>query len=182
MNSQSLAPNTLSGRGTSDIALEVRHISKRFGAVQAISDVSLFLRAGEVTALLGDNGAGKSTLVKCISGMYEIDAGEISVDNAPVRITSPGSAKALGIETVHQTLAVVDTINVIENLFLNREITRGGWLGRRIGWLDKRSMSDQEQPGTSQIMAEVIGMSRSPRSSSASERDRTSCSRLRMSK
>ena len=143
MNSQSLAPSTLSGTGTSDFALEVRHVSKRFGAVQAISDVSLFLRAGEVTALLGDNGAGKSTLVKCISGMYEIDAGEIFVDNAPVRLTSPGSAKALGIETVHQTLAVVDTINVIENLFLNREITRGGWLGRRIGWLDKRSMSDQ---------------------------------------
>jgi len=144
MDTESTTASTAVDVGqSSDLALEVRGIFKRFRAVQALSDVSLVLRRGEVTALLGDNGAGKSTLVKCMSGVYEIDGGEILVDGRLVRITSPKSAKALGIETVHQTLAVVDTINVIDNLFLNRELTRGGWVGRRLGWLDKKTMSDQ---------------------------------------
>ncbi len=127
----------------SDIAFEARNVSKRFGPVNALTGVSLQLRRGEVTALLGDNGAGKSTLVKCMSGVYQIDDGELLVDGHVQKITSPNAAKALGIETVHQTLAVVDTINVIDNLFLNREITRGGAFGKRIGWLDKSAMSSQ---------------------------------------
>jgi ABC-type sugar transport system ATPase subunit len=91
-----------------------------------------------VLGLLGDNGAGKSTLVKCVSGVYRPDSGEIRVDGVAVEIDSVPTAQALGIETVHQGLALVEYLDVASNLFLNRElVTRGfGWLG----WLDKRRM------------------------------------------
>ena len=121
-------------------ALAVRGISKSFRAVQALDNVSIELRHGHVTALLGDNGAGKSTLVKCIAGVYQPDSGTIEVEGAPIRITSADVAREVGIETVHQTLAVIDSLDVTENLFLNREVTRGGKLGSAIGLLDKRRM------------------------------------------
>ncbi|MGI8587992.1 MAG: ATP-binding cassette domain-containing protein [Chloroflexia bacterium] len=101
--------------------LGLRGISKRFGAVQALTDVSLEVYAGEVVGLVGDNGAGKSTLIKCISGINIIDAGEILFDGKPVTITGPKSAAALGIETVYQDLALCDNLDVVANLFLGRE-------------------------------------------------------------
>lgn len=124
-------------------ALSVRNLSKAFRAVQALDDVSLDIHRGRVTALLGDNGAGKSTLVKCIAGVYQPDSGTISIDGAVYRISSPDVARTLGVETVHQNLSLIDTLNVVENLFLNREQTRGGRLGARIGLLNKRSMHAQ---------------------------------------
>ncbi|WP_420444611.1 ATP-binding cassette domain-containing protein [Candidatus Poriferisodalis sp.] len=125
---------------TAATALEAAGICKSFRAVRALDDVTLSLRYGEVTALLGDNGAGKSTLVKCIAGVYRPDAGSVFVNGHRREIESPEGARALGIETVHQTLAVIDPLDVVENLFLNREHTRGGRLGSWLGVLDKKRM------------------------------------------
>ena len=121
-------------------ALEVSGLSKSFKAVQALDDVAMDLRYGRVTALLGDNGAGKSTLVKCISGIYAPDAGVIRVNGVERAVPTPEAARSLGIETVHQTLAVIDPLDVVENLFLNREHTRGGRIGSWLGVLDKKRM------------------------------------------
>ncbi|MYD34624.1 MAG: sugar ABC transporter ATP-binding protein [Acidimicrobiales bacterium] len=121
-------------------ALEVEGLCKSFRAVQALDHVDLTLRYGEVTALLGDNGAGKSTFVKCVAGVYAPDTGRMRVDGVETSIASPDAARELGIETVHQTLAVIDTLDVAENLFLNREHTRGGPIGAWLGVLDKKRM------------------------------------------
>ena len=121
-------------------ALQAVGVCKSFRAVRALDDVSLDLHYGRVTALLGDNGAGKSTLVKCISGVYAPDAGTVRVNGVEHTIASPEAARSLGIETVHQTLAVIDPLDVVENLFLNREHTRGGSIGARLGVLDKKRM------------------------------------------
>jgi D-xylose transport system ATP-binding protein len=99
-------------------------VSKRFGAVQALTDVHLEIRPGEVTALVGDNGAGKSTLVKTIAGVHPIDSGVITWKGSPVRIARPHDAQELGIATVYQDLALCDNLDVVANLFLGREIRR----------------------------------------------------------
>jgi D-xylose transport system ATP-binding protein len=105
--------------------LEVRGIDKCFGAVQVLHDVDLSVYPGEITALVGDNGAGKTTLVKCISGIYQPDAGEIAFDGQPVVVNSPRAAAALGIEVVYQDLALCDNLDVVQNMFLGRERTSG---------------------------------------------------------
>jgi len=101
--------------------LELRNISKRFGAVQALTRVDLTVHAGEVLGLVGDNGAGKSTVIKTISGIHPADTGEIVFDGRPVSIHSPQDAAALGISTVYQDLALCDNLDVVANLYLGRE-------------------------------------------------------------
>jgi D-xylose transport system ATP-binding protein len=108
--------------------LALRGISKRFGGVQALVDVELQLRAGEVVALAGDNGAGKSTLIKVISGVGPADRGVIEWEGRLVQIKRPYDAQALGIATVYQDLAMCDNLDVVGNLFLGREINRVGIL------------------------------------------------------
>lgn len=108
--------------------LALRGVSKRFGAVQALTDVELEVHAGEVVALVGDNGAGKSTLVKTIAGVHPIDDGVIEWDGRPVQINKPNDAQSLGIATVYQDLALCDNIDVVGNLYLGREIRRFGIL------------------------------------------------------
>lgn len=108
--------------------LALRGVSKRFGAVQALTDVELEVHAGEVVALVGDNGAGKSTLIKTIAGVHPIDDGVIEWDGRPVRIDKPHDAQELGIATVYQDLALCDNLDVVGNLFLGRELRRGGVL------------------------------------------------------
>jgi D-xylose transport system ATP-binding protein len=105
--------------------LSLKGISKRFGAVQALSEVDFEVRMGEVVALVGDNGAGKSTLVKVIAGVHEADSGRIEFDGREVSITSPHDSQALGVATVHQDLALCDNLDVVANLWLGRERTRG---------------------------------------------------------
>jgi len=104
-----------------DYLLEVRNITKRFGGLVAVNNVSLGIRAGEVVGLLGDNGAGKSTLIKVISGVYRPDEGEILFAGKQVDIGSPMDALAVGIETIYQDLALAENMNVASNIFLGRE-------------------------------------------------------------
>jgi D-xylose transport system ATP-binding protein len=101
--------------------LQLRGISKAYGAVQALSDVSLEVYAGEVVGLVGDNGAGKSTLIKAIAGVGPPDSGEFFVEGQAVKITSPQVSTRLGIETVYQDLALCDNLDVVANLFLGKE-------------------------------------------------------------
>ncbi|MFI5805879.1 ATP-binding cassette domain-containing protein [Streptomyces sp. NPDC051561] len=108
--------------------LALRGVSKRFGAVQALTDVDLEIQPGEVVALVGDNGAGKSTLVKTISGVHPIDEGTIEWDGKPVHVNRPQDAQNLGIATVYQDLALCDNLDVVANLFLGNEIRRGSVL------------------------------------------------------
>ncbi|MFF9869975.1 MULTISPECIES: ATP-binding cassette domain-containing protein [unclassified Streptomyces] len=108
--------------------LALRGVSKRFGAVQALTDVDLEIHAGEVVALVGDNGAGKSTLVKTISGVHPIDEGAIEWEGRPVRVTRPNDAQDLGVATVYQDLALCDNLDVVANLFLGNELRHGSVL------------------------------------------------------
>ena len=103
--------------------LELRGISKRFGAVQALTEVDLQAHAGRVTALVGDNGAGKSTLIKIISGIITADAGEYWFEGRRVHVDNPQAASALGIATVYQDLALCDNLDVVANLYLGNEET-----------------------------------------------------------
>ncbi|EST37329.1 hypothetical protein N566_13795, partial [Streptomycetaceae bacterium MP113-05] len=102
--------------------LALRGVSKRFGAVQALTDVHLEISPGEVVALVGDNGAGKSTLVKTIAGVHAIDGGVIQWKGRPVQIHRPHDAQELGIATVYQDLALCDNLDVVANLFLGNEV------------------------------------------------------------
>ncbi|WP_185996541.1 ATP-binding cassette domain-containing protein [Nocardioides campestrisoli] len=105
--------------------LSLAGVSKRFGAVQALTEVRLEVGAGEVVALVGDNGAGKSTLVKVISGVHSPDAGEVTFDGARFAVAGPAEAQAMGIATVFQDLALCDNLDVVANLFLGQELHRG---------------------------------------------------------
>ena len=102
--------------------LELRGVSKSFGSVQALQSVDFEVRAGEVMALVGDNGAGKSTLIKCVAGINSIDDGQIFFDGKPVTIHGPKDAAKLGVEVVYQDLALADNLDVVQNMFLGREI------------------------------------------------------------
>ena len=122
-------------------AVSMEGISKYFGEVVALEDVDLELRRGEVLALVGDNGAGKSTLIKCLAGVHEPDAGRIRVDGAEVEIETPRDAKALGIETAYQDLALAGNLSVTQNVFLGREETTA--FEGLFGILDKDAMEER---------------------------------------
>jgi D-xylose transport system ATP-binding protein len=109
------------GRQPAPPILELRKVSKSFGAVQVLYDVDFHVAPGEVMALVGDNGAGKSTLIKCIAGIHPIDGGEMIFDGEPVNIHGPRDAAALGIEVVYQDLALADNLDVVQNMYLGRE-------------------------------------------------------------
>jgi simple sugar transport system ATP-binding protein len=121
------------------VILEMNHISKSFGAVTALVDVSIKLRKGEVLALVGDNGAGKSTLIKILSGFHQPDSGMIVYQGKEVHFASPREARAQGIETVYQDLALINHLSVYHNMFVGREYHK--WiLGVKL--LDNRKMRD----------------------------------------
>src|SRR3954463_10410596 len=102
--------------------LELRGVYKSFGSVQALTDVDFEVRAGEVMALVGDNGAGKSTLIKCIAGIHPMDAGTMMFAGEKVSVSSPKDAGRLGIEVVYQDLALCDNLDVVQNMYLGREV------------------------------------------------------------
>jgi len=135
MTASTVARNLHGGTGSVAPLLELRGISKRFGGVQALHDVDFVLRPDEVVAIVGDNGAGKSTMVKIISGVHRFDTGQMLIAGVSTSVESPMHARALGIETVFQDLALVDSRDVVANLFLGRELCTARW-----GQLDKRRM------------------------------------------
>ena len=119
--------------------LSTKNLSKNYGSVQALSEVSFDLFKGEVIALVGDNGAGKSTLVKCVAGSVFPSAGKIFLNGREENFHDPGAARMMGVETVYQQLALVDTFDIPENLFIGRELRKKGFLGF-LGVLDRRKM------------------------------------------
>jgi simple sugar transport system ATP-binding protein len=124
------------------IVLEMSHISKSFGAVTALVDVSVTLRKGEVLALVGDNGAGKSTLIKILSGYHQPDAGTIVSKGREVRFHSPRDARAHGIETVYQDLALIGDLSIYHNMFMGREYHKRSF-GLKL--LDNRKMREMAE-------------------------------------
>jgi D-xylose transport system ATP-binding protein len=132
----------MTATATTTPLLELRGVSKRFGAVQALDGVDFDVAAGEVVGLVGDNGAGKSTLVKVMSGIYRADGGEYHFDGKARSVHSPVDATALGVATVYQDLALCDNLDVVANLFIGREeLSRGP--GRLVRELDEPSMEQQ---------------------------------------
>jgi D-xylose transport system ATP-binding protein len=110
---------------TASPLLELRGLDKSFGPVQVLRNVDFVAYPGEVTALVGDNGAGKSTLIKCVGGIYSIDAGDYYFEGRQVHVHSPRDAAALGVEIVYQDLALCDNLDIVQNMFLGRERRRG---------------------------------------------------------
>ncbi|MFC3997339.1 ATP-binding cassette domain-containing protein [Nocardiopsis sediminis] len=123
--------------------LQASGLVKRYGSVTALGGADLDLYPGEILAVIGDNGAGKSSLIKCLSGAVVPDAGEIRIDGHPVRLDTPLAARAAGIETVHQSLAVAPSLDIAANIFLGRELRRPGVLGRVLRSLDHRRMREE---------------------------------------
>jgi D-xylose transport system ATP-binding protein len=117
--------------------IEMKNISKHFGGIQALREVSINLYEGEILGIVGHNGAGKSTLIKILSGAYTADTGKIYFRGQEVEIKTPKDSKALGIETIYQHLALADNLNVSANVFLGREIKN------RVGILDERAMENE---------------------------------------
>jgi fructose transport system ATP-binding protein len=126
--------------GSRTPVLEARGISKHYGGIVALDEVDLTLYDGEVLAVVGDNGAGKSTLIKALTGAIPRTSGDIRFDGAEAHTATPSDAKAAGVETVYQDLALVNEISITKNVFLGREILRDDWLGRFLGVLDFRKM------------------------------------------
>ena len=125
--------------------VELKNISIAFGGIKAVDKVSVNLYPGEVVGLLGHNGAGKSTLIKCLSGAYKADSGEVYINGEKVTINTPRDARKLNIETIYQTLALADNLDAASNLFLGREIIGAG------GFLDDSKMEAE----TRKIMARL---------------------------
>ena len=139
----------------SEPLLELIGINKSFGPVHVLHDVDFTVRAGEVTALVGDNGAGKSTLVKCVAGIYPMDSGQVRFRGQPVTIHSPKEAADLGIEVVYQDLALADNLDVVQNMFLGRE--RGSrWL------MDESSMEKAARATLASLAVRTVKSVRTP--------------------
>ena len=127
-----------------DALLSVRNLTKIFGGLVAVDNVSFDVARGEVVGLLGDNGAGKSTLIKCISGVHSADDGEIIFDNGAVRFATPMDARRAGIETIYQDLALANNLDVGANIFLGREV-KTRHLGGLVQTLDDKHMREQSR-------------------------------------
>jgi D-xylose transport system ATP-binding protein len=139
----------------SEPLLELVGINKSFGPVRVLHDIDFTVRAGEVTALVGDNGAGKSTLIKCVAGIHPMDSGQVRFRGEPVTIHSPKEAADLGIEVVYQDLALADNLDVVQNMFLGRE--RGSqWL------MDESSMEKAARETLASLSVRTVKSVRTP--------------------
>ncbi|WP_417563895.1 ATP-binding cassette domain-containing protein [Microbacterium sp.] len=124
------------------IAIAGRHLAKKFGHVQALSDASISVPSGTVVALFGDNGAGKSTFLKLLLGIHQADAGELIIGDKPVVLRSVRDAQRLGVDCVYQDLALAPDLSVVDNMFLGHELTRQGALGWA-GFVDRKEMQER---------------------------------------
>jgi ABC-type sugar transport system ATPase subunit len=136
-------------------ALAITGATKRFGAVVALDNVDLDVHHGEVLALLGDNGAGKSTLIKCVSGVHRFDSGSMHMDGVPVEIDSPTTARALGIETVYQDLALFDNLNAAANFYAGREPAGPKWLPRGLRFMRQADMASATEAVLSRLQVSI---------------------------
>jgi simple sugar transport system ATP-binding protein len=132
--------------------LDVRNVSKNFGAIRALHDVSFSVEPGEVVGLMGDNGAGKSTMVKLIAGNFPPSEGEVAVEGEVCHFHKPIEARAKGIEVVYQDLALADNLTAAQNVFLGREIKKGPW---PIRVLDKQAMIDKSAELFAELKSET---------------------------
>lgn len=147
--------------------LDIRDVRKSFGAVEALRGAELLCPAGEVTALVGDNGAGKSTLIRCITGVHTPDAGTISFLGKEVTFSSPTDARAHGIETVYQDLALIEDLTVWQNMYLNRELRRG--FGP-FHWLERRKMIHETHARLDKLLVNMPPVSAKVRRLSGGQR------------
>jgi simple sugar transport system ATP-binding protein len=150
--------------------LELRDIRKSFGAVEALKGVSFEIQQGEVVTLVGDNGAGKSTLIKIISGVHEASGGTMLLNNEPKVFRQPSDAMEAGIETVYQHLALIEELDVADNVYLGRESTRGGVLGRIIGLLDRPAMRRETSKALNELHIKIPAPTLSVRRMSGGQR------------
>lgn len=132
--------------------LDVRNVSKNFGAIQAVNDISFSVKPGEVVGLMGDNGAGKSTMVKLVAGNFPPSEGEIAVDGHVCHFHKPIEARAKGIEVVYQDLALADNLTAAQNVFLGRETKKGYWPFKV---LDKQAMIDRSEELFGELKSET---------------------------
>ena len=158
-----------------DYLLETRGITKRFGGLTAVDNVSIGLRAGEALAVLGDNGAGKSTLIKIISGVHRPDEGEILMEGHVARIESPMDALAAGIETIYQDLALAENLDVGANIFLGRERMRRSMGVLKV--LDDLSMREEAQKVLDRLDIKIPSLKNTIRTLSGGQRQAVAISR-----
>ncbi|MGI9390352.1 MAG: ATP-binding cassette domain-containing protein [Boseongicola sp.] len=148
--------------------VELKDISIAFGGIKAVDHVSLDLYPGEVVGLLGHNGAGKSTLIKCLSGAYQMEAGEIFIDGEKATINNPRDAREYNIETIYQTLALADNLDAASNLFLGRELTsRSGLVNDGAMEAETRKIMGRLNPNFQKFEAPVAALSGGQRQSVA---------------
>ena len=148
--------------------VELKDISIAFGGVKAVDHVSIDLHPGEVVGLLGHNGAGKSTLIKCLSGAYQKDSGEIWIDGKQVEVNNPRDARRHNIETIYQTLALADNLDAASNLFLGRElVTPLGFVDDDRMEAETRKIMSRLNPNFQKFNAPVSALSGGQRQSVA---------------
>lgn len=149
--------------------LEARDVHKSYGHVRSLQGANLKVFPGEIVALIGDNGAGKSTLTKALSGVISIDSGQIFVDGKPQIFASPHQARAHGIETVYQDLALALDLNPVENIYLGREVPAPGILGW-LGFMNRRAMLEETQRRFNDLAVNVPDISGSVANLSGGQR------------
>ena len=139
----------------------MRGVTKHYGMVRAVHEVDLDISHGEIVAIVGDNGAGKSTLIKVLSGAVRADRGDILIEGVAHRIGSPTDARALGIETIYQDLALLPNLDVVSNIFLGRERMAPGLL-RCLGVVSRRRMLKEARTHLSDLHIKIPSISRTP--------------------
>ena len=141
----------MTGPATAAPVLSAEGLTKRYGRVVALDRCDFDLRAGEILAVIGDNGAGKSTLIKALSGAIQPDAGTVRLEGEAVRFANPNAARAAGIETVYQTLAMSPALSIADNMFMGRELRRPGLAGKLFRKLDRRRMEELARAKLSEL-------------------------------
>ena len=162
---------------THTLVMEARGLVKRYGQVVALDGADFELRAGEILAVIGDNGAGKSSLIKALSGATIPDEGEIKLDGKPIHFKSPADARREGIETVYQDLAVAPAMTIAENLFLGREIIKGGFFGKLLRIIDKKEMLQQSVARMNDLKVGIRSMTQAVETLSGGQRQCVAVSR-----
>lgn len=152
------------------VVLRARGLRKQYGQVVALDGTDFDVRAGEILAVIGDNGAGKSSLIKTLAGALVPDAGEIWLDGAPVHFHSPADARAAGIETVFQELALAPALSIADNLFLGRELRRAGPTGRLLRLLDRPRMQREAAAALAALGVQVRAITQTVETLSGGQR------------